>query len=249
MGRLSQKVALITGGTTGIGLAAARLFAAEGAKVIVTGRNADSLSAARKELAAVAEVVASDASDKEQVRALIEQVRRSHGRIDVLFLNAGIAKFAPVSDTPDDVIEQHLLINYVGPFLALREALPLLGKGASVIVNTSIVTERGLPNSAAYAASKAALRALAFVAASELAPRGIRVNVVSPGPIDTPIYGKLGLPQEALQAFQTQMKSRVPLERFGSAEEVARAALFLASDEASYVSGQDLGVDGGLRVA
>jgi NAD(P)-dependent dehydrogenase (short-subunit alcohol dehydrogenase family) len=249
MGRLSGKVALITGGTTGIGLATARVFAAEGAKVIVTGRNAESLAAARKELGVAAEVIASDASDKEQIRSLVEQIRRSHGKIDVLFLNAGIAKFAPVSDTPDDLIEEQLRVNYIGPFLALREALPLLGKGASVIVNSSLVTHRGLPASAAYAASKAAVRALAFVSASELAPRGIRVNVVSPGPIETPIFGKMGLPREALEAFQTQTKARIPLERFGAAEEVARTALFLASDEASYVSGQDLGVDGGLRVA
>jgi NAD(P)-dependent dehydrogenase (short-subunit alcohol dehydrogenase family) len=249
MGRLSGKVALVTGGTTGIGLAAARLFAAEGAKVVATGRNADSLAAARNELGGIAEVVASDASDKKQIRALIDRIRQSHGRIDVLFLNAGIAKFAPVSDTADDLIEEQLRVNYVGPFLALREALPLLGKGASVIVTTSVVTHRGLPGSAAYAASKAAARALAMVAANELAPRGIRVNVVSPGPIETPIFGKMGLPREAVDAFLSDAKGRIPLARLGSAEEVARTALFLASDESSFVSGQDLGVDGGLRVA
>src|SRR4051812_8541631 len=222
MGRLSGKIALITGGTTGIGLAAARVFAGEGAKVLVTGRNPDSLAAARKELSGVAEVIASDASDKQQIRALVERIRQSQGRIDVLFLNAGIAKFVPVSDTPDELIEELLRVNYVGPFLTLREALPLLGKGASVVMNSSLVTERGYPGSAAYAATKAALRALARVAATELAARGIRVNTVSPGPIDTPIFGKVGLTREAVEEFQAEMTARSPLGRFGSAEEVAR---------------------------
>ncbi|HEY6909104.1 MAG TPA: SDR family oxidoreductase [Myxococcales bacterium] len=249
MGKLTGKIAVVTGGTTGIGLATARLFAAEGASVVVTGRNQETLAAARSELRGAVEVIASDAADKSRIRELVEHIRGRHGRIDVLFLNAGIAKFAPIADTPDEVIEEQVQVNYLGPFLLLRQALPLLGKGASVIVNTSIVTERGMPSTAAYAASKAALGALSRVAARELAARGIRVNAVSPGPITTPIYGKLGLPAPALQGFQAEMAASVPLQRFGSAEEVARTALFLASDDSSYVSGQELGVDGGLRVA
>jgi NAD(P)-dependent dehydrogenase (short-subunit alcohol dehydrogenase family) len=249
MGRLTGKIAVVTGGTTGIGLATARLFAAEGASVVVTGRNQETLAVARKELAGAAEVIASDAADKEQIGALVERIRKSYGRIDVLFLNAGIARFAPIAQTPDSVIEEQLHVNYFGAFVALREALPLLGRGSSVIVNTTIAAEKGLPSTAAYAASKAALAALARVAARELAERGIRVNAVSPGPIATPIYGKLGLGEAALQGLQQQMASSVPLQRFGSAEEVARTALFLASDDSSYVSGQELGVDGGLRVA
>ena len=249
MGKLSGKIALVTGGTTGIGLATARLFAAEGAKVVATGRNADTLAAARKELAGVAEVVASDAADKGQIRKLIEHVRRAYGKLDIVFLNAGIAKFAPIADSSDDLIEEQFRINYVGPFLTLREALPLMGKGASVIVNTSIVASKGMPASAAYAASKAALASLSRVAARELAERGIRVNAVSPGPILTPIFGKTGLSAAAQQEMEARMTASVPLQRFGSAEEVAQTALFLASDDASYVSGQELGVDGGLRVA
>ncbi len=249
MGRLTGKVALVTGGTTGIGFATARLFAGEGATVIVTGRNEDTVAAARKELAGSAEVIASDARDRSQIRALIERIRAMHGRIDVLFLNAGIAKFAPIADTDDEIIAEQIEVNYFGPFLTLREALPLLGNGASVIVNTTVVAGRGMPNTASYAASKAALAALARVAARELAPRGIRVNAVSPGPIATPIFGKMGLAGPALKGLQEQMAASVPLQRFGSAEEVARTALFLASDDSSYVSGQELGVDGGLRVA
>lgn len=249
MGKLSGKIAVVTGGTTGIGLATARLFAAEGAEVIATGRNADTLAAARKELGGTIEVVASDAGDKAEIRKLFEHVRRVHGRIDVLFLNAGIAKFAPIADTSDELIEEQFKVNYVGPFLALREALPLLGKGASVIVNTSVVASKGMPGSAAYAASKAALASLSRVAANELAERGIRVNAVSPGPITTPIFGKTGLPREAMDDFAARMTATVPLHRFGAPNEVAQAALYLASDEASYVTGQELGVDGGLRVA
>jgi len=249
MGRLSGKIALVTGGTTGIGLATARLFAAEGAKVVATGKNADTLATARKELAGVAEVVASDAADKGQIRKLIEHVRRAYGKLDIVFLNAGIAKFAPIADSSDELIEEQFRINYLGPFLTLREALPLLEKGASVIVNTSIVASKGMPASAAYAASKAALASLSRVAARELAERGIRVNAVSPGPITTPIMGKAGLSAAAQQDFAARMTASVPLQRFGSAEEVAQTALFLASDDSSYVSGQELGVDGGLRVA
>ncbi len=249
MGKLSSKVAVVTGGTTGIGLATARLFAAEGAKVIATGRNAETLAAARKELAGVAEVVQSDAGDPAQVRRLFEEVGRAHGRIDVLFLNAGIAKFAPLADSPEELFDEIIQVNLKGPFVALQAALPLLGKGASVIVNTSVVTERGFATAAVYSASKAALAGLARVAAVELAARGVRVNAVRPGPITTPIFGKLGLSAEARDAFLQGTTERVPLGRFGAADEVARAALFLASEDAAFVTGHELTVDGGMLAA
>ena len=249
MGKLTGKVAVITGGTTGIGLATARLFAAEGARVIATGRNADTLAAARKELSGVAEVVQSDAGDPAQVRKLFEEVGRAHGRIDVLFLNAGIAKFAPLAESPEELFDEIIQVNLKGPFVALQAALPLLGKGASVIVNTSVVTERGFATAAVYSASKAALAGLARVAAVELAARGVRVNAVRPGPITTPIFGKLGLSAEARDAFLQGTTERVPLGRFGAADEVARAALFLASEDAAFVTGHELTVDGGLLAA
>jgi NAD(P)-dependent dehydrogenase (short-subunit alcohol dehydrogenase family) len=249
MGKLSGKVAVVTGGTTGIGLATARLFAAEGAKVIVSGRNPETLAAAREELSRVAEVVQSDAGDPVQVRKLFEDIGRAQGRIDVLFLNAGIAKFAPLADSADELFDQIIQVNLKGPFLALRAALPLLGKGASVIVNTSVVSERAFANASVYSASKAALAALARGAALELAARGVRVNAVRPGPITTPILGKTGLPAEVRESFVQQTMERVPLGRFGSAEEVARAALFLASDDAAFVTGHELSVDGGLLAA
>jgi len=249
MGKLSGKVAVVTGGTTGIGLATARLFASEGAKVIVTGRNPETLAAARKELAGVAEVVQSDAGNPDQVRKLFQDIGRAHGRIDVLFLNAGIAKFAPLADSPDELFDQILQVNVKGPFVALRAALPLLGKGASVIFNTSVAAERALPNTSVYSASKAALSALARGAAVELAAKGVRVNSVRPGPIRTPIFGKLGVPPEAQDALQQQIAGRIPMGRFGAADEVAAAALFLASDDATYVTGHELTVDGGSLAA
>jgi NAD(P)-dependent dehydrogenase (short-subunit alcohol dehydrogenase family) len=249
MGKLSGKIAVVTGGTTGIGLATVRLFAAEGAKVIATGRNAETLAAARKELAGVAEVVQSDAGDPVQVRKLIEEIGRAHGRIDVLFLNAGIAKVAPLADSAEELFDETIQVNLKGPFVALRAALPYLGKGASVIVNTSVVSERGFAGASVYSASKAALAALARGAALELAARGVRVNAVQPGPITTPIFGKMGLTAEGRDEFAKYATGRVPLGRFGAADEVARAALFLASDDAAFVTGHELSVDGGMLAA
>jgi NAD(P)-dependent dehydrogenase (short-subunit alcohol dehydrogenase family) len=249
MGKLTGKVAVITGGTSGIGLATARLFAAEGAKVIVTGRNSQTAAAARTELAGLAEVVQSDAGDPEEVRRFFESVGAAHGRIDVLFLNAGIAKFAPLADSTEDLFDETIRVNLKGPFLALRAAVPFLAKGSSVIVNTTVGTERAIAGASVYSASKAALATLARGAAVELAARGVRVNSVRPGPITTPIFGKSGLPPEAQEAFRQNATGRIPLGRFGAAEEVARAALFLASEDATFVTGHELSVDGGLLAA
>jgi NAD(P)-dependent dehydrogenase (short-subunit alcohol dehydrogenase family) len=249
MGKLNGKIAVVTGGTTGIGLATARLFAEEGAKVIATGRNAETLAAARKELAGRVEVVQSDAGDPKQVRKLFEDIGRKHDRIDVLFLNAGIAKFAPFADSGDDLFDEIIDVNVKGPFVALKAALPFLGKGASVIVNTSVASDRAFAGTAIYSASKAALAALARGAAVELAAQGIRVNVVQPGPITTPILEKLGLSAEQRDAFTRNVLESVPLGRPGSSDEVARAALFLASDDSTFVTGHELAVDGGYLAA
>jgi len=248
MGRLSGKIAVVTGGATGIGLSTARLFAAEGAKVVATGRNAQSLAAAREELRGVAEVVQSDAGNPAEVRRLFEEIGKQYSRIDVLFLNAGIAQFAPLADSPEELFDETIRVNLKGPFVALQAALPYLGKGASVIVNTTVGTDRALANASIYSASKAALAALARGAAVELAARGIRVNAVQPGPIATPIFGKMGLSAEAREAFARRVE-QLPLGRFGSPEEVARAALFLASDDSALVTGHELSVDGGMLAA
>ena len=187
-----------------------------------------------------AAIIFKSSGDPEQVRKLFQDVGRAHGRIDVLFLNAGIAKFASLADSSAELVDQILQVNLKGPFLALRAALPLLGKGASVIFNASVAGERALTNTSIYSASKAALAALARGAAVELAPKGVRVNTVSPGPNTTPIFGKLGLPPEAQDDFAKRVATSVPLGRFGAADEVARAALFLASDDATFVAGHVL---------
>jgi NAD(P)-dependent dehydrogenase (short-subunit alcohol dehydrogenase family) len=244
--RLENRVALITGGTTGIGLATAKRFAAEGARVVVTGRNPETLAAARRDLDGRVEVVESDSGDERQIAALFQRIARSHKRLDVLFLNAGIAKFAPLPDAPLADFDAMWEVNVRGPWLALKHALPLLSEGAAVIVNTSVANQKGMPGTAAYAATKAALRAVVRGAAAELAGRKVRVNAVSPGPIETPIFGKTGLPAQALSDFQKGIPGRVPLGRLGTADEVASVALFLASGESSFITGSEIAVDGGL---
>jgi len=244
--RLANKVALVTGGTTGIGLATAKLFAEEGAQVIVTGRNPDTLELARRELDGRVQVVKSDAADERHVEELFESIGRSHGRLDVLFLNAGIARFAPFADALVADFDAMWDVNVRGPWLALKHSLPILAEGAAVIVNTSVVNQKGMAGAGAYAATKAALRAIVRTAAVELAPRKVRVNAISPGPIETPIFEKTGLSGRELEGFRKNVAAHVPLGRFGATEEVASAAAFLASTDASFITGTELVVDGGF---
>jgi len=244
--RLEGKVALITGGTTGIGLATAKRFAEEGAQVIVTGRNPDTLEFARRELNGRVQVVESDAADEKQITELFESIARSQRRLDVLFLNAGIAKFAPLAEAPVADFDAMWDTNVRGPWLALKHALPILAEGAAVIVNTSVANQKGLAGTAAYAATKAALRAIVRTAAGELASRKVRVNAISPGPIETPILGKTGLAAPELEALLKDVTTHVPLGRFGASQEVASAVAFLASQDASFITGTELAVDGGF---
>jgi NAD(P)-dependent dehydrogenase (short-subunit alcohol dehydrogenase family) len=244
--RFSGKVAVVIGGNSGIGLASARAFADEGAHVIITGRDPATLSEAVREIGHGADAHRSDIADLRQIEALFAQIRASAGRIDVLFVNAGVGAFLPVESVTEADWDRIHDTNLKGVFFTVQKALPLLSAGASIVLTGSIGALKGLPTGSVYAASKAGLRALGRSLAAELVGRGIRVNVVSPGPIETPIiYRTGGLPTEAVPAMREQMIANTPMKRMGAPDEVAAAVLFLASDSAGFVTGIDFLVDGG----
>ncbi len=245
MGQLTGKRAVITGGTTGIGLATAQLFLQEGAKVAITGQNPERVEEARRTLGPDVLAVRSDAGSISDTENMIAEVGRAFGGIDVLFLNAGIAKFVPFAQVTEALFDEQFAINVKGVLFTVQKADPLLQPGASVIVTTSAANRIGFPGSTIYAASKAAARSLVRVLAAELAARNIRVNAISPGPIETPIMGKSGLSPEQQQAALAALVANVPLGRSGQADEIARIALFLASDGATYVTGAEISADGG----
>jgi NAD(P)-dependent dehydrogenase (short-subunit alcohol dehydrogenase family) len=248
MSKLQDKVALITGGTTGIGLATAKLFHAEGAKVFVTGRSETGIAEARKELPADVEVLPSDASDLNDVQALARHLAKRVGRVDVLFVNAGIARFLPVENVTPQFFDEQFNVNVRGAYFTIQQILPLMSAGGSIVLTSSVAADIGMATTSVYAATKAALSSLARTLANELAPRGIRVNEVSPGPIETPIFGKMGLSAEQVDGMKGGMKGMVPLKRLGTAEEVARVALFLASADSSFLVGSKVRIDGGLAL-
>ncbi len=248
MSRLANKLAVITGGNSGIGFATAQTFIAEGAKVIITGRNQTALTEAVQKLGDNAVGILADTANLAHTENLVSEISRKFGKVDVLFINAGIAKFAPIEASDEAFFDETININLKGAFFTSQKFLPILQDGASVIFNTTIAYHIGMPNSAVYAASKAGLLAFAKVLATEVSGRNIRVNSISPGPIATPIYSKLGFPQEALDAMGANLSSKTLLRRFGSSEEIAKVALFLASDDSSYMTGAELVVDGGLIV-
>lgn len=246
MARLNGKIALITGGTSGIGLATARLFRAEGARLALTGRDRERLDAAQAEFGAEALVMHSEAGSLAGIDALLAQVKERFGRLDVLFLNAAVANPAPIDLVSEAQFDEVVAANFKGPFFTIQKALPLLGGSASVILNTSIVNRTGSPNFSVYGASKAALASLVQSLGLALIGRGIRVNAICPGPIDTGGFRRLEIPPDALQAVKAEIEGRSPIKRFGTPEEVANVALFLASDESAYVVGEEIVVDGGI---
>src|SRR5688572_5916690 len=246
---LSGKTALITGGTSGIGKASAELFRASGARVAVTGRDPDTLSRARRELPEDVLVLRSDVTSADDTANLARELEQHFGGLDVLFLNAGIARLSPFESSDEASFDAQFAINVKGPFFTLQKLLPLLRPGASVILNTSIADLKGSPGLSAYAATKGALASLVRTLSVELAPRKIRVNSLSPGPTHTAIQAKFGLPAAMQAAVERDLSAKVPLGRFADARETARAALFLASAASSFVTGIELPVDGGMLVA
>ncbi len=248
MERLNGKIVLITGGVSGIGLATARLFREQGARLAITGRDPDSLARAREEFGNDALVVRSDAGKVSEIESLVEQVRQRFGRLDVLFVNAAIAKPAPFEFVTEEQFDETVGINLKGVFFTIQKALPLFSNGGSIIVTTSIANQMGSPNFSVYSASKAALRSLVQTLGLELIAKGIRINAISPGPISTPMFDRFGLPDEMVQGIKGEIERKSPIKRFGTPTEVARAALFLATDESSYIVGDELVIDGGMSL-
>ena len=246
MNRLENKTALITGGTSGLGLATAKAFLREGAKVVITGQDADRVASARRELGTEVVALRADVRSLTDLDTLATEVQKTYGGLDVLFANAGVAYFAPVESVDEQHFDSQFDINVKGVFFTIQRMLPLLRQGSSVILNATFGTVKGINSGAVYFASKAAVRSLARTLAAELGPRGIRVNALSPGLVPTALFGKTGLTPEQLQGFGKFYTDGAPLSRLGEADEIASAAVFLASADSSFVTAADLVVDGGF---
>lgn len=246
MGRLTGKRALITGGTTGIGLETARQFLSEGARVAITGRNPATLEMAQEELGRDVLVIASDASDVSAQKTLAATVGKAFGGLDILFANAGIAELRPVEQWDEAGFDRTMAVNLKGPFFLIQALLPVFANPASIVLTTSVNAHIGMANTTIYGASKAALLSLARTLSGELIGRGIRVNAVSPGPISTPLYDKMGLSGADLKTVSDSIRKQVPAGRFGDPSEVARAVVYFASDESAFAVGSELMIDGGM---
>ncbi|GJL55926.1 MAG: oxidoreductase [Nitrospirales bacterium] len=244
--KLEGKVAVITGGNSGIGLATAKLFQAECATVVITGRRQEAVDTAVKDIGGTSVGFVSDAGNMNDIHTLYANIHKDIGKIDVLFLNAGVATFGPFMSMDEATFDHMVNVNFKGLFFNVQQALPLLNEGASVIFNTSIADQKGFPATNVYAATKAAVRSLARTLAGELYEHKIRVNALAPGPIDTPIFEKIGMPKDAVGGVKEGFAQENPMKRMGTSEEIAKAALFLASDDSSYIMGVDLTVDGGM---
>lgn len=244
--KLTDKVVLITGGTSGIGLATAKLFRDQGAKVVVIGSSSKSIKDAERELGMTVTALQVDLRAPEQIDKAVAEVVEIHGDIDVVFANAGAGTASPLEAVTREQIDQQFSLNVTGLFFTIQKAAPHMRDGGSIVVTTSFLNEVGTPGLSILSATKAAVRSLVRSLGAELAPRGIRVNAVSPGAIDTSFASKMGIPEADLQASGEALVAAIPLKRVGAAHEIAKAALFLASDDSSYMTGAELVVDGGL---
>ncbi len=246
MPKLANKVAIITGATSGMGLDTAKLFLQQGAKVVLTGRSQEKLDALEGQLEGEYLLVKADAASTSDSKSLLEQAVAKFGKIDILFLNAGIFQAYPVGQYTEEHFDQVYNTNVKGPLFTVNEAVPHLNQGGTVIFNTSVSNVKGMPGVSVYGSSKAALRSAVRALAVELAPQNIRVNAVSPGPIETPIWSKTNLTEEQIGGFAEGVSGQVPLGRFGKTTEIANTVLFMASDDASYITGTEIPVDGGM---
>ncbi len=244
--KLENKVAVVTGGNSGIGLAAAHELKALGARVVIIGRNGDAVARAAKEVGGGTVGLTADVTRVADLEKAFQTVKENVGQIDVLFANAGVARFVPFGDVTEQFFNETVNTNIKGVYFAIQKALPLLKEGASVIITSSTVAHFGMAGSSAYSLTKAALNNLAKTLAVELAPRRIRVNVVSPGPIETPLFDKMGLEKQEQEKVASNILSLVPLGRFGKAEEIAKAVGYLASDDSAFMTGAELLIDGGV---
>lgn len=247
MGKFEGKVAVITGGASGIGLATAQEFVNNGAKVVIFSRNQEALDAATTQLGANSYSIKGDVTNHSDLERLFSETKSKFGGVDVLFINVGKGKLASVADTDEAFFDDMMDVNFKGSYFTLQKGIKYLNDKASVIITTSYLNEVGFGGSSLLSASKAALRSLVRVASAELADKGIRVNAVSPGPIGTPFWGKIGLPDDVLAGAAEAITAQTALKRFGNPEEVAKAVLFLASDDSSYIIGEEIPVHGGIN--
>lgn len=245
MSKLKGKIAVVTGGNSGIGLATAKIYKAEGATVIITARSPETYVIAQRELGKVFDVQQVDVSKPSDLDRFYGYVRDKYGRIDVLFANAGIAHFRPTEQVDEEFFDSHFNTNVKGLYFSVAKAASLFTEGAAVVLNASAVTYKGIQGSSVYSATKAAVRSFARTWAAEFASRRIRVNVLSPGPIETPIFQKMNLPQAEADKFAAGMQAKIALGRFGTPDEMARTALFLSSSDSSFITGIDVVADGG----
>jgi NAD(P)-dependent dehydrogenase (short-subunit alcohol dehydrogenase family) len=246
MGKLTNKVAVVTGGNSGIGLSSAKAFIDEGAKVVIFGRDQATLDRAVETLGSGAVGVKGDVTSDADLERLFDTAKKRFGKVDVVFANAGVAEFLPVEAANDEHFDKLFGINVRGVLKTVQHAVPALNDGASIVLTTSSANEIGMAGSSVYAATKAAVRSFARTMSAELVHRNIRVNAVSPGPVATPIFGRMGMTQEQIAATEGQLTQMVPLKRVSAPSEIAQAVVFLASADSSYVVGTELVVDGGL---
>lgn len=247
MNKLAGKVTVITGGSSGIGLGTAKRFVAEGAKVAITGRNQTQLDQAARELGASAIAIQGDVSNLRDLERIYQTVESKLGKVDALIVNAGVYVLGSVADFTEEQFDKVSDINFKGAFFSVQKALPILKDGSSIVLVSSTVNGKGIPNHAAYSATKAAVRSLARSFSADLLSRKIRVNVLSPGPIDTPVFGTVTSNADEAKAMAAAMGNFTPVKRLGTPDEIAAAALYLATDESAFMLGAEILLDGGLR--